>query len=608
MDVSALTRRELWRARNASAGRVAAFSAMSAALVGAAIVLGASAGTSVPLVSGLLRGTLVAAPLLAAAYAFREPGFARFGRLLLAVGVVSFLATLGESPHAGLYTAGRIAGWGVEVLLVLLVLRFPTGRAETSLDRRLCAAMIAVVTVAFLPTLATSPTFPVPSPWTSCTQDCPPNALFPFDAPPLGFNLLAIGGILLFAVLVGVVVRLQQRADAATGLRRQMLLPLLWVSMVRAALVGCAFLWRLFDDDGAATEVCAWLIAALTPLVSIAFLVGLVRMRLFAENAMLQLATCARRPLDASMLQREFARAFHDPTIEILVPAPARDGSWLGIDGRPVPEPTDGARHVHVVDGRDGMPLAGLLCDASLAEHGALLEAGTSIASVALENVRLQADADSAARELRRSRARIAAAADRERRRIERDLHDGAQQRLVALRIELGLVEGLVRDDPERCVSRIRELEEHVDAALEDLRSLAHGVRPPLLQDRGLAEALRAASANVAAARAPAGGRRRPLSAGGRERGLLLRPGGAAERRQARHRAPRTPRCASTAAGCRLRFSVRDDGSGADGGTLVRGMGLTNMADRLAAVGGGLATATRGGVGTTIRGDVPVSA
>lgn len=114
------------------------------------------------------------------------------------------------------------------------------------------------------------------------------------------------------------------------------------------------------------------------------------------------------------------------------------------------------------------------------------------------EQQRLTAVAARSTRELRRSRARIAAGAERERRRIERDLHDGAQQRLVALRIELELAEELVVHDPFGARARLRELEHEVDEALDELRALAHGVYPPLLADRGLAEALRAATARSA--------------------------------------------------------------------------------------------------------------
>jgi signal transduction histidine kinase len=210
-------------------------------------------------------------------------------------------------------------------------------------------------------------------------------------------------------------------------------------------------------------------------------------------------------------------------------------------------------------------------------------------------------------RDMRSSRARIAKTAEEERRRIERDLHDGAQQRLVALRIELGLAEELVHRDPERAAGRLHRLEHEVDQALDELRSLAHGVYPPLLADRGLVEALEAAAARVRipvqldAARV---GRYAPeiesavyfcmlealqnvlKHAGGARRVLLTLDGGREQ----------------------LRFSVRDDGPGAAGGTLRPGGGITNMHDRLAAVGGDVQVVSTPRVGTLVRGSVPTRA
>jgi signal transduction histidine kinase len=577
----------------------------AATLVAVAVTLGASASTDQPVISALLRGVIVAAPSAAAVYALREPGFARFGRLLLAVGLLSFVSTFSESGNATLYTIGRLGGWGVELALVVLVLSFPTGRLETRIDRTLALAMGAIVTFLLVTAAVGAPTYPVPSPWTSCTRDCPANVLYLLHDPLVGFNPLVVASGLLFVVLLALVVRLQQRSESATGLRRQMLLPLLWVSMARAALVGCGFAWRVVAPDSSAVEVCSWLIALLTPAVSLAFLVGLVRMRLFAEQAVVTLARAVSRPLDARALQRTFAYALADPGIEIVFPSPAGAGEWIDVDGRSVAEPAPDTQRLHPVRDRDGTTVAGLVCAATLAEHPALLDAGASIASVSLDNLRLAAEAAAAERELRRSRARIAAAADDERRRIERDLHDGAQQRLVALRIELGLVEDLARQDPERCVERVRELEESVEVALEELRSLAHGVRPPLLEARGLAEAL-----PVAASRAPVPvtvrltdvGRYPPevesavyfcvlealqnvaKHAGGAARAVLELDGG----------------------GHQLRFSVRDDGPGAPDARLSGGMGVTNMQDRIAAVGGRLTLRSRPGMGTSVEGAIPL--
>lgn len=578
--------------------------AAAGAMVAVAVALGVSADTSVPLVAGLLRGAIVAAPLAAAAYAFRTPVFVRFGRLLLAVGLVSFLSTLAESSDATLYTIGRLAGWGVEALLVLLVLSFPSGRLEARLDRVLAASMAGIVVFLLLTTGLASPTFPVPSPWTSCTENCPSNALSVSDHPAFGFNPLVIASLLLFIVLLTLVVRLQQRCDAARGLRRQMLLPLLVVSIARAALVGCGFAWRVVDADSAAVEACSWLIALITPLVSVAFLVGLVRMRLFTESAVVQLARQASRPTDARALQREFGRAFGDPTIEIVFPTAPGAETWMDLDGRPAGKIADGTRRVHLVYDRDGSPLAGLLCSSMLAEHPALLDAGASIASVALDNLRLGADAAKAARELRQSRARIAAAADDERRRIERDLHDGAQQRLVALRIELGLVEDLVRDDPEGCIARVRELELNIDAALEELRSLAHGVRPPLLEDRGLAEALASAmaAAPVRVELRTIDVRRYPPEVESAVYFCVLE----AVQNVAKHaRGATHADVALDGSGHELRFTVRDDGPGT-ASARPAGMGVTNMEDRMGAVGGRLAIISRPGQGTTVLGQVPL--
>jgi signal transduction histidine kinase len=176
----------------------------------------------------------------------------------------------------------------------------------------------------------------------------------------------------------------------------------------------------------------------------------------------------------------------------------------------------------------------------------------------------------------------------------------------VALRIELGLVETLIRDDPQRCVERVRELEESVDAALEDLRMLAHGVRPPLLADGGLAEALPAAIA---------GG---PVRVDLRLSGVcryspeiesavyfcVLE----ALQNVAKHAAGANHvELEIDGRGHSLRFFVRDDGAGAPDGRIVAGMGVTNMQDRAAAVGGRVAILSRPGLGTTVRGEIPVT-
>ncbi|HEU4974900.1 MAG TPA: histidine kinase [Baekduia sp.] len=614
MDAALPISRRLPRPRRGTGGLAAAGAvAGAAALTATAVVLGASAHEGNPATTAMLRGAMVAAPLGVGLYATHVAPYQRFGRLLLAVGLVSFATTLAESPEPALYSLGRTAGWILEALLVVVLLAFPTGRLATRVDRRLAAAIVAVVGTFFLPTLLLSEHFRLPSPYTSCSSGCPANALpFAEAHDAAAHTMLAAGGILAFVVMLSVAARLQHRIAAARPVERQVLVPVLAVGIVRTAMVGSAIVGRDLGGTRQVAEVSAALIAWLTPLVALAFLAGVVRSRLFGERALRRLALCVRARPDVPALQRAFADALEDPGAEIVFPrGGAPVAGWMDARGAPVDPPASGAdRALHVVRGRDGRPVAALACDRALADRPQLLDPAADLAAVALENLRLTADADAAVRDASASRARLAAAADRERRRIERDLHDGAQQRLVALRIELSLVEDLVRRDPERCVKRLRELEDDVEEALDELRALAHGVCPPLLADRGLPDALRAA-----ASRSPV-----PVS-------LRITPMGRqapevesavyfcvleALQNVAKH-APGATRAVVLLDGDvrgELRFSVRDDGPGVAAGaspSAGTGAGLANMRDRLAALGGEVEIVSRPGCGTEVRGRVPVA-
>ena len=231
---------------------------------------------------------------------------------------------------------------------------------------------------------------------------------------------------------------------------------------------------------------------------------------------------------------------------------------------------------------------------------------GAALVAVALDNRRLEAEAEGAAAAVRESRARIAAGADDERRRIERDLHDGAQQRLVAMRIELSIVEDMLLDDPLGAAARIRELEASAEEALEELRALAHGVHPPLLADRGLVEALRSAIAHSAlpATLLADGVRRYSPEIESAIYFCILE----ALQNVAKHaRDARRVRVHVTGdTPGELRFDVDDDGAGADDTPLRDGAGITNMRDRLAAIGARCVLVSRRGIGTCVSGRVPV--
>ena len=232
---------------------------------------------------------------------------------------------------------------------------------------------------------------------------------------------------------------------------------------------------------------------------------------------------------------------------------------------------------------------------------------GTVLHNVQLDS-RLQAslaELRRQAEELRRSRARVVAAADAERQRIERDLHDGAQQHLVALEANLGAVQALIDSDQARARAVLDELRVAVREAMRDFRDLAHGIYPPLLQDRGLSEAL----ANAA--------RRTPMP---------TRVDVPAARRYEPDIEATVYFCCVEAlqnaskhagAGARvtiglrekegaLLFEVVDDGPGLDPAQAVSGVGMTSMRDRLEAIGGDLRIESTPGAGTRVLGTIPL--
>jgi signal transduction histidine kinase len=209
--------------------------------------------------------------------------------------------------------------------------------------------------------------------------------------------------------------------------------------------------------------------------------------------------------------------------------------------------------------------------------------------------------------ELQDSRARIVAAGDAERRKLERNLHDGAQQHLVALAVKLRLAHDAVEDDPEDALAMIDEIKADVQGAIAELRALAHGIFPPLLVSGGLAEAL------------PAAAGRCPLPTA-LELDGVARYGNEIEAavyfcvlealqnagKHAGDSASITVRVAGQSD--QLRFEVTDDGVGFDAtGGGQAGHGFVNMEDRLGAFGGTLEVISAPGAGTTIKGTVPLT-
>jgi signal transduction histidine kinase len=232
-----------------------------------------------------------------------------------------------------------------------------------------------------------------------------------------------------------------------------------------------------------------------------------------------------------------------------------------------------------------------------------LLQDLSAQAGLVLRNVGLTADLRARLEELRASRKRLVSAQDEERRRLERNIHDGAQQQLVALAVKLRLIESLARKDPEKAAETASQVKADLQTALEDLRDLARGIFPPLLQDKGLAAALEAQA------------RRSPMPVEVHSNGVGRYPAEAeaavyfcvleALQNAAKYAQASRVQVRLQSGDGELRFEVTDDGKGFDPAATPPGSGLRNMRDRLEALGGSLSVASGPGRGTTLTGTVP---
>ena len=223
---------------------------------------------------------------------------------------------------------------------------------------------------------------------------------------------------------------------------------------------------------------------------------------------------------------------------------------------------------------------------------------------LAERNVRLDSALQESLEELKASRARIVVAGDRERRRIERDIHDGAQQQLVALAAKLNVASSLVRRDAGKTEELLAGLEAEAQDALENLRDLARGIYPPLLSGEGLAAALEAQARKATVpvkVEADGIGRYEPEIEAAAYFCCLE-----ALQNVGKYAAATSVCIELASADGELTFDVVDDGVGFDPETVAFGSGLQNMRDRLAAIGGSMAVESHPGRGTCVRGRIPV--
>jgi signal transduction histidine kinase len=547
-------------------------------------------------------------PVAVGMYAWRGVPFGRLGILLVLSGVVWLVVTFSLADRAVAYSIGRVAGWVGWTALVYLILAFPEGRLHGRVDRVLAGTLGLVAAVLWLPTALLVDRYPTPGDWVSCSASCPHNAFMIVGHEPgvVASVVLPVRELLVVLIFLAVVARLVQRVGSASRIRRRTLTPVLAVAIAGVGLTAFALVVRRFAPGSPAVTVARWLSAFALPAIALAFLVGLVRWRLYVGASLRRFAASVGSSAGPGGVRDAFADAFDDPTLAIVYPV--AEDRWATADGRPMDAPTaGGGRSVTDLHDAAGHVVAVLVHDQALEDERAFINVIGSYASLSLENQRLTADVANLVREMRDTQARAAASADDTREQIERDLHDGAQQRLIALRIKLQLAAERYGDTATDTTEELNRLGTEVQLAIDELRALAAGVFPAVLGDFGPVAALRQA---VRAAPVPTTvsganvGRYRPEI----ERAVYFCCLEALQNSYKHAHTATAAHVTIAARGRELTFDVTDNGLGFDVGTVARGAGLHNMHDRIASQGGSLTIDAGRGHGTRITGAIPLTA
>lgn len=512
------------------------------------------------------------------------------GLLLFVLAGAHAAQTLASSPSPLLSSLARASRPVVELLLIWIMLAFPSGRLPDWRARGPVIAGALAILLLWLPMVLLSSRFPIAGPNVVCHSDCPPNALLVWDQPEIAhfFHLAfrAAGSL----VLVATAMALFSRFRLATPLLRRALSPVLFASIARV-LTLAAFL--VSNRFGPALIVTFW-------LIPLAVALGLLLGRMYMAKALQRLVSGLRTRPDMATLRVVMADALSDPSLSIAYWLPEVD-QWVDPGGvvvsLPYPSPVNG-RAATIISDAEGRPVAALIHDVALLEVPTLVDAVTSSMVVALESHRIEA-------ELGASRAGTASAVEEERHRIERDLHDGAQQRLIALRIKLSVTTRLLDADPGRARSLVAEMDKDVEAAIAELRAFARGIVPPMLLERGLPGAL-AEAARMAViptrTRLDNVGRGSPAS----ESAVYFCCLEALQNAGKHAGAAASAEVALWREGDFLCFSVCDDGAGLKPiAEMTDGQGLSNMRARMDAVGGQFDFRNRNGSGIVVSGRIP---
>jgi signal transduction histidine kinase len=541
----------------------------------------------------VVHATVAAAYVGAGAvWTARRPGN-RVGLLMAAAGFLWLVPDLGWIRTDVTFTLAIAYAPAYQVVLGHLALAYPSGHLPGRFERWW-------IGYAYVFTLVNNVAVEAfDDPRAHGCPDCPRNLFLLHDSPGVQDRVSVVATILsiITVVLTGAVIA--RHWWRATSAGQYAMAPVLWVL---GPAVGYIVLDQLADltsfPDGLQGLVQDYLPLALLVL-PVGYLVSLLRTRL----AYAHVGTFAAEiggPVAPGRVRDVLAAMLHDPDLRLYYWSPSAK-TYVDLDGTPAPPGPAPGRSMSRLDGETG-PLAWLEVDDTVMEEPALLRAAVSMARLALENERLQAEVRSQLVQLRSASTRLVEAGQHARQRLERDLHDGAQQRLLALSMTLGQARDRLASDADPHVrAYLERANGDLQQAITELRELARGIHPVLLTQGGLAPALQAL-----AERAPlpvlVSAPTERFSEGVESTAYFLVS--EAVTNAARHSGASRVVVSVTREHDELVIKVSDEGVGGAAASPT-GTGISGMRDRVTALGGRLEVVSRHGAGTTIEARLP---
>jgi signal transduction histidine kinase len=518
----------------------------------------------------------------------------RFGALMVLVGFLWFVGALNAADSPLAFTIGVVGSSVYIAALIHMLLTYPSGQLRSRGERRLVSGTYVLSILAMLPLalLGGDDEF-------DC--ECPDLLTKVAEDDGVLRVLDGLTTVIAVSVVAAVLVALARRWRTATGPQRRAMAPVLWSGAALLGLLAASLATYTVGVASLVTDLLGY--AGLVAFASIpwAFLLGLLRSRVARSGAVTDLLMRITGAPGTGGLREWLADALGDRSLDLVYWL--EDGErWVDQEGRTIEPPPAGGPRAWTPVELEGRRVGAIVYDRSLLDNPELVGSVAAAAGLAVQHERLNAELRAKVQELRASRARLVEVGTAERRRLERNLHDGAQQRLVALSLTLRIAQGRVHTDPERANELLSAAQEELSLALEELRELARGIHPAVLSDRGLDAALEGL-----AGRSPV-----PVEVDAMPDERLPAPVEAAAYfvvAEALTNVVKYANASQAHVSVERRnghafVEVRDDGVG--GADPQRVSGLRGLADRVAALDGRLQLESPPGEGTRLRARIPV--